>query len=126
LVDIEFLVQHGILSTAGERPAVWRTSAAEAIEALAGVGWFNPEEAGVLGHALEFLLDLQQALRIASGDDFDPARASAGFKSWLAGLVGEDSFEAIERRLRRVQRLVGDVWERKLGPLPTDGAHSGV
>src|SRR5690606_21919860 len=57
LVDLEFLVQAGVLIHAHAHPALIRETATQAlIEALAGVGWFDPESALALRRAHVALL----------------------------------------------------------------------
>ena len=80
----------------------------------------SPGEAARLAEGLTFQLNLQQALRIAAGDSFDPAQASAGLKSWLAGHLGLPDFAALEANLARIQGAVEGVRAGKLGPLSTE------
>jgi [glutamine synthetase] adenylyltransferase / [glutamine synthetase]-adenylyl-L-tyrosine phosphorylase len=126
LVDIEFVIQHAILQAAGGAPGVVRPSSAEALKALAAADRLAPGEAAVLTEGLTFQLNLQQALRIAAGDDFEPAKASAGLTAWLANHLGFDEFSSLEANLFRIQDAVAEVRRRKLGPLTTDAPPSSV
>jgi glutamate-ammonia-ligase adenylyltransferase len=120
LVDIEFVIQHGILKFAAAAPDVLRPGSLEALTALERAGAFRPDEAAVLRAALALQLDLQQALRIAAGDAFAPGRASDGLKRWLAGHVGFDGFEALEAALTHRQAAAAAIRAAKIGPLTTD------
>ncbi len=120
LVDIEFLIQHEILRAAGAAPEVVRPTSIDALKALAAANRLNAGEAASLAEGLTFQLNLQQALRIAAGDSFDPAQASAGLKSWLASHLGLPDFPALEANLVRIQAAVEEVRARKLGPLSTE------
>jgi hypothetical protein len=69
---------------------------------------------------------MQQALRIAAGDSFEPAKASAGLKGWLASHLGFKDFSGLERHLFQLQDKVAAVRTRKLGPLTTEGGSTSV
>ncbi|MDP3735817.1 MAG: bifunctional [glutamine synthetase] adenylyltransferase/[glutamine synthetase]-adenylyl-L-tyrosine phosphorylase [Hyphomonadaceae bacterium] len=120
LVDIEFVVQHAILLAAGSAPEAVHPSLTRAIEALARAGRLSSGEAEILQAGLTLQLNLQQALRIAAGDSFDPEKASAGLKAWLANHLGLKDFSALEASLGRVQGAVAGLRHWKLGPLTTE------
>lgn len=120
LVDIEFLIQHAILLEAGSAPEVVQPTSSNAIEALAKAGRLSPKEAEILQEGLTLQLNLQQALRIAAGDSFEPEKASASLKAWLANHLGFIDFSALELDLRRLQSAVGTLRSGKLGPLTTE------
>lgn len=126
LVDIEFVTQHAILCAAGTTPGVVQPGSLAAIRALAASGGLAPGDAAVLIEGIGLQLNLQQALRIAAGDTFEPATASEGLKTWLAKHLGFKDFPTLERRLAEIQGRVADLRARKLGPLTTEGAHGGV
>lgn len=126
LVDIEFVVQHAILISANEAPGAVLPTSLDAIKALAAAGRLAPGEAAVLVDGLVFQLNLQQALRIASGDQFDPEKATAGLKAWLANHLGVNDFSALSARLEAIQGAVGALRTRKLGPLTTEEPPGGV
>lgn len=126
LVDIEFLTQHAILCAAATTPGAIQPGSLAAIRALAVSGHFAPGEAALLIDGLGLQLNLQQALRIASGDRFEPETASAGLKGWLAKHLGFKDFPALTQRLSQIQGQVADLRTRKLGPLSTDEAAPGV
>jgi len=69
---------------------------------------------------------LQQALRIASGDQFDPSVASPGLKQWLANHLGLKEFFDLDRKLAKVQGAVAELRAQKLGPLTTEDASNRV
>lgn len=122
LVDIEFILQHEILLAAGDSPEAVNPTSMKALEALAAAGRFTAEEATILRDALSLQLDLQQALRIAAGDGFEPASASEGLKRWLARHLGVGDFPSLENLLQQRQSAVAALRTRKLGPLTTDRA----
>ena len=126
LVDIEFLTQHAILLAAPDVPRAVQPTSLDAIKALAGAGRLAPADAATLAEGLTFQLHLQQALRIASGDQFDPALASPGLKTWLANHLGLKEFSVLEQKLARVQGAVAELRGQKLGPLPTEAPPSRV
>ena len=126
LVDIEFLIQHAILLAAPDVPRAVQPTSLEAVKALAGAGRLAPADAATLVEGLTFQLHLQQALRIASGDQFDPAVASPGLKHWLANHLGLKEFSALDLKLAKVQGAVAELRGQKLGPLTTDEAPTSV
>lgn len=120
LVDIEFVLQQEILLAASDAPEVVNPTSMKALDALVGAGRLRPEEAAVLRAGLSFQLDLQQALRIAAGDGFEPAAASEQLRRWLARHMGAADFPALEATLDQRQSAVAALRTRKLGPLTTD------
>ena len=126
LVDIEFLIQHAILLAAPDVPRAVQPTSLEAVKALAAAGRLAPADAATLAEGLTFQLHLQQALRIASGDQFDPALASPGLKHWLANHLGLKEFSALELKLAKVQGAVAGLRGQKLGPLTTEEPSTGV
>jgi glutamate-ammonia-ligase adenylyltransferase len=120
LVDIEFVVQHAILTAASEVPGAVIPTSMDAIKALAAAGRLAPGEAAILADGLTFQLNLQQALRIASGDQFEPEKASVGLKAWLANHLGVKDFSVLEARLASIQAAVAGLRTRKLGALATE------
>ena len=126
LVDIEFLIQHAILLAAPEVPRAVQPTSLDAVKALAGAGRLAPADAATLIEGLTFQLHLQQALRIASGDQFDPSVASPGLKQWLANHLGLNDFFELNRKLAKVQGAVAELRAQKLGPLTTEDASNRV
>jgi len=120
------VIQHAILEAAGAAPGVVRPTSIDALKALAAADRMSPGEAAILAEGLTFQLNLQQALRIAAGDSFDPEMASAGLKTWLANHLGLKGFSALDSALARIQQAVEGVREGKLGPLSTDQSPSAV
>jgi len=126
LVDIEFIIQHAILKSAADAPGAVQPSSLDAVKALAAASRLAPAEAATLLEGLTFQLHLQQALRIASGDQFDPAAASEGLRRWLANHMGLKEFLALDARLSQIQTAVAALRGQKLGPLSTEDAPRGV
>ena len=125
LVDIEFVIQHAILTSAGEAPGAVKPTSLDAVKALAAAGRLAPGEAAILVEGLTFQLHLQQALRIASGDQFEPEAASAGLKAWLANHLGVEGVfgtggQAGSRFRARWPRCGSGNWARcRRNSLPT-------
>ena len=119
LVDIEFVIQHAILLSASDVPGAVQPASLDAVKALAAAGRLAPADAATLIGGLTFQLHLQQALRIATGDLFEPELASAGLKAWLANHLGFKEFSVLMRRLSETQTAVAALRGAKLGPLAT-------
>jgi glutamate-ammonia-ligase adenylyltransferase len=126
LVDVEFIIQNAILRSAAEAPGAVQPASLDAVKALAAASRISPADAATLLEGLVFQLHLQQALRIASGDQFEPDAASAGLKAWLANHMGLKEFSALDERLFQIQTRVAALREQKLGPLSTEGESPGV
>ena len=126
LVDIEFVIQHAILMSAADVPGAVIPTSMDAIKAIASAGRLATGDAAVLAEGLAFQLNLQQALRIATGDKFEPEKASTGLKAWLANHLALKDFLALEMRLDQIQGAVADLRKRKLGPLTTEPRANGV
>ena len=126
LVDIEFVIQHAILLSAADAPGAVQPASLDAVKALAAASRLAPADAATLIEGLIFQLHLQQALRIASGDQFDPATASDGLKRWLANHMGLKEFSALDERLSQIQTAVAALRGQKLGPLSTEDERGGV
>jgi glutamate-ammonia-ligase adenylyltransferase len=126
LVDIEFVTQHAILRAAAGTPGTVQPGSLAAIRALAESGHLAAGAADMLTEALGLQLNLQQALRIAAGDTFEPDQASEGLKAWIAKHLGFKGFPALAEKLESVQQQVAEFRTRILGPLTTDQAAPGV
>jgi glutamate-ammonia-ligase adenylyltransferase len=99
LVDLEFLVQFLLLRHAGHLLSVRAPAPLDALERLTAVRALTAPEADALASAGRLLLDLQHVTRLAVGQTFDPATASAGLRALIARCVGAPDFAAVERRL---------------------------
>jgi len=126
LVDIEFVIQHAILTSAADVPGAVIPTSMDAVQAIAAAGRLSPDDAAVLIEGLSFELNLQQALRIAAGDGFEPEKASAGLKSWLANHLAMKEFSDLEARLDAIQSAVAALRMRKLRPLTTEPPQAAV
>jgi len=126
LVDIEFVTQHAILAAAARTPGVVQPGSLAAIKMLASSGHLAAGDAALMIDALCLELNLQQALRIAAGDSFEPDAASAGLKAWLANHLGFKDFPALKARLTGLQARVAALRTRKLGPLSTEAPGEAV
>jgi glutamate-ammonia-ligase adenylyltransferase len=120
LVDIEFILQHAMLHACGAFPDVVRASSREALAALHGCGVISGADAELLLEALELQLNLQQDLRIAAGDAFDPETAGDGLREWLAAHNGAGGFAELEAGLKAVQARIESLRVTKIGPLATE------
>lgn len=97
LVDLEFVVQLGLLSAAEK--AVLTPSVSAAIEQLRRAGQLTEKEATTLSEAHIFLSSLQQIQRIALQGDVQPNKLSAGLKDRLQRAVGLPDFDVLQARL---------------------------
>ena len=120
LVDVEFIVQQELLQHAEDQPELVSANTAIAIDRLKSAGLLEADVADVLTGGYNLQLNVQQALRIASEDEFNPETTSAGRRAWLAGVLKAESFEALTEELKAAQAAVADVRLQKIGSLATD------
>lgn len=112
LVDLEFVVQHALLTQPLENELC--PSLEDAIAALFHKGAFSPAERAMLLSNFEFLQALQQVQRIAVGTDISTANISAALADRLCRATGEKNFSQLEQELERVCGDILSLFEEKL------------
>lgn len=117
LIDIEFLVQQGLLLR-GQDAVQQNTRLA--LKSLMNTGDLAENEASLLLETLENLQSSQQIIRLAVGAKFEPETASAGLKARLARGLGVSSFEKASSRLAEGKKQVAAIRCKKIGPIATD------
>lgn len=118
IVDLEFVVQHAMLTARND--ACWRPAVSEAIATLAGAGAFSSEEASQLEWARTRLQAIQQIQRLAHGMDATAAPVSAGLQQRFARAIGCQDFTAVERELAKACETVSAIRCKRIGPLATE------
>ncbi|MEO0713930.1 MAG: bifunctional [glutamine synthetase] adenylyltransferase/[glutamine synthetase]-adenylyl-L-tyrosine phosphorylase [Pseudomonadota bacterium] len=111
-VDIEFIVQHELLTA--RDATLLRPHTGDAIEALQSHGYFSADETALLCETFANLNALQQVLRLAVDGVFDPDAAPKALNDRLARAIGVDEFERVESTLRREMASVAALREKKL------------
>lgn len=113
LADIEFLVQLLQLAHGPDLPALRTPNTWQALEALREADLLSPEEHEALRAGYDFLLRVQNRLRIVHNRTFDAVPEAAGEVEKLARRLGFDSaarfaadFEAQRSRTRELYRRV--------------------
>lgn len=117
LIDIEFVVQQSLLLRG---MGTLKPTTANALESLAQSNDLPAEEIAVLQSTLRDLLSLQQVLRLAVGERFNPDSASEGLKNRIARVLGSGSFSEASSRLGEGKELVAGIRCKKIGPITTD------
>ena len=112
LVDLEFVVQHALLTQPLENELC--PSLEDAIAALFHKGAFSPAERAMLLSNFEFLQALQQVQRIAVGTDISTANISAALADRLCRATREKNFYQLEQELERVCGDISSLFEEKL------------
>lgn len=120
LVDVEFIVQQEILLRAADAPELAAANTGVAIERLKQAGALTQAEADMLDAGYRLQLNIQQALRIASEERFDPMTTTAGQKAWLATVMKAGSFEALSAQLATAQQAIAAIRLKKIGALATE------
>ncbi len=116
-VDIEFIAQALQLTYAAHAPDVLAANTGDAIERLAAHGALSAEAATHLLGGWRVLSDLQQVLRIAADGDFSPEGAPPPLLARLAAIVGANSPDETEERLRALQTAVRQDFLHIVGAL---------
>jgi glutamate-ammonia-ligase adenylyltransferase len=108
LVDIEFAAQHLQLAHAAAGGPL-RQNTAEALAAFAGLA---PEaQLAALQRAWKLQQDLIQLLKVALGDDPDPANEPKAFRALLARAGGARDFRALKAKLAAAQGAARQAFE---------------
>ena len=117
LVDLEFIVQHAILTspqTIGHHSAL-----SDMIPALREAGQLSPSQTKTLLEAFAFLQSLQQVQRLAIGET--PSQTSSvGLQDRYCRAVGVDNFPQLEQRLESICAGVTEIFCTKIGDPATE------
>jgi glutamate-ammonia-ligase adenylyltransferase len=117
LVDLEFIVQHGLLMTpAAIEPGNGRLGAA--IERLTDAGWFTSADGALLEKANRFLSSLQQIQRLAISRPTD--KLSAPARDRYCRAVGVDEISKLEATLKNTKQEVASIRQNQIGKLVSE------
>lgn len=111
LMDIEFAAQNGLLCaslTGGE-------SATRAFGLLESAGKISASDAATLTASHRLQSRLQQVERVALAEAFKGEAAGEGLKLVMTRVAGEESFEALEKRLGEARAEACSIVDRLLG-----------
>lgn len=115
LVDLEFIVQHGLLLLQSEAAAT--AFIPDAITQLETAGLLDPGEADSLLRGYEFLSSLLQIQRISLTGIIDPERLPRGLEDRLQRAVGLPDFETLVWELRAHKSAVAALRLKHIGAL---------
>lgn len=115
LVDLEFIVQHGLLSLSDE--AAMAPFVPQAISKLESAGQLTKFQANTLLAAYDFLSSLQQIQRIAVTGDIAPDSVSIGLKDRLCRAVAAPDFVTLEASLVKHKQAVEALRAQRIGKL---------
>ncbi len=115
LVDLEFLAQVLVLTHSAARPGIALRNTGAILDAAAGEGLIEPNDADVLRAAFALMRDVFQWQRLTMADAFDPKTAGAALKRRLAAAAGLPDFKVLESHLGETRRNVREIFERVLG-----------
>ncbi|MEL8056138.1 MAG: bifunctional [glutamine synthetase] adenylyltransferase/[glutamine synthetase]-adenylyl-L-tyrosine phosphorylase [Pseudomonadota bacterium] len=118
LVDLEFIIQHGLLTSVTELklPVPLRG----AIQILGISGYLDTTQEEVLLEAHRFLSALQQVQRVAIGAHMDGDTLSQGLTNRLCRATGCKTFSQLKHHLEEYCSTVSNLFAEKIGMLPTD------
>ena len=113
LVDIEFAAQHLQLLNAAEGGPI-RANTAEALKAFEGQ--VEAQASKALIEAWTLQQNLTQLMKVALGDDPDPASEPKAFRALMARAAGVRDFRALKTRLAAVQKAARAAYLKIVGP----------
>lgn len=117
LVDLEFVVQHGLLMTpSAVEPGNGHLGAA--IERLTDAGWFTWADGALLAKANRFLSSLQQVQRLAISKPTD--KLSAPARDRYCRAVDVDAFSKLEATLNSIKQEVASIRQKQIGKLVSE------
>ena len=115
LVDLEFIVQHALLSLANKSAATPQVP--QAISLLSEAGLLDAIEAETLSGAFSLLSSLQQVQRLALTGDIVPETTSAGLKERLARAANIERFDDLSEHLLAVKQSVAELFSARIGSI---------
>ena len=118
LVDLEFVIQHAILTAT--RPQALRPELSRALEQLSDTGEWTGETSRTLSTAFTFLQALQQVQRIAHEGSISEQDLSTGLKDRLCRAVDSPDFDSLSEQLQTTCASVTAIFRKKLGTPATD------
>ncbi|GAB5457405.1 MAG: bifunctional [glutamine synthetase] adenylyltransferase/[glutamine synthetase]-adenylyl-L-tyrosine phosphorylase [Henriciella sp.] len=118
LIDLEFIVQQGLLVFGKKVPHSPHLKTA--IKSLGEVGYLTSDEVEVMGRAFLFLQALQQIQRLAVTTDTPVGTYSEGLASRLCRAVGVKDFTQLEQGLEAICEEVTAIRVAKIGALATE------
>lgn len=118
LVDLEFIVQCGLLTTDQELPH--EPQLLQSLQALQRSGDLDPSEFETLTRAFLFLQALQQVQRMATGADFSAESVSRSLKDRLCRAAQCPDFERVAEQLEETCDQVAEIFCRKIGDPATE------
>lgn len=121
LIDLEFVVQQGLLLSSDKVPHSPHLRAA--IQLLGETAYLTKVEAAKMETAFLLLQALQQVQRIATTTDTPTGTYSDGLSSRLCRAVGVDDFTQLKQRLEVVCSDVSALRVTKIGPLATESRY---
>lgn len=117
-VDIEFTAQALQLLNTAAHPSALTANTGDALAQLTQADVLDGETASLLARAWRLWSDLQQMLRICVEGEFEPKLASPALQARLATLGRADSFDALEKEVRRLQGEVRAAFARLIAAPP--------
>ena len=118
LVDLEFIVQHALL-TANSKSAIHPQLSAS-IHALHQQAFLTDAETETLFDAFRFLQALQQVQRLAIGASTTANAISTGLADRFCRATGDASFPKLEQHIERVCESITALRCKNIGPLATE------
>lgn len=110
LMDIEFAAQNGLLCA-----SLTGKSATRAFGLLRSPGKISASDAATLTASHRLQSRLQQVERVALAEAFKGEAAGEGLKLVMTRVAGEESFEALEKRLGEARAEACSIVDRLLG-----------
>jgi glutamate-ammonia-ligase adenylyltransferase len=116
LLDIEFIAQFLVLTSAHDRPAIRDVSTRKVIAVAGSEGLLAPAQAEILANAHRLLTDTTQIMRVAVDGPFDPALVAGGVKRRIAAAAALPDFEALTGAIAETREKVREIFLQILRP----------
>jgi len=116
LVDLEYIAQVLELAFAPAFPDVLATSTEGAFANIDRIGVLPREDVNALQEATQFFGRLSQVMQICYDEERAPD-ATLSVRARLAGILGMESYDALETRLVETERLIYALFDKWVGNL---------
>ncbi len=113
LVDLEFIIQHALLSPADKSAAAPHVPSA--INLLESAGQFTADEAETLLRGYKLISSLQQVQRLALPGHINPETISMGLKDKLVQAGNADTFDGLVTSLSEVKSAIASLFAQRIG-----------
>ncbi|MCZ4279448.1 bifunctional [glutamine synthetase] adenylyltransferase/[glutamine synthetase]-adenylyl-L-tyrosine phosphorylase [Kiloniella laminariae] len=114
LIDLEFLAQYLQLRHAHESSEVLQINIRQCFQKLGELGFLSSADTADLIDATDLLHQLQNLLRLTTGEKLDEETTAPSVLKRLATTVGEPGFPELKARLEQTTERVKQIYEKTI------------